>query len=101
MHTNAFDGHDMGKIASLLFEYASAGMVKEEILSYAICVYGHDTSIMTSMAYNGFDMGCSDAIRKINTPINIQINKAYTYGKIRYYDYTFSFVRRIDERILK
>jgi len=59
-------------------------MIKEEILSYGICVYSHDVEIMTTLTMNGFGIRCSDAIRNIDKPLNIQINTDYTYEEIHY-----------------
>lgn len=59
-------------------------MIKEEILSYDICVYSHDVEVMTSLSMNGFGMRCSDAIRNINKPLNIQVNTDYSYTEIHY-----------------
>lgn len=84
MFANAYDGDNRGKIASLLFQHASEEMIKEEILSYAICAYSHDTEIMTTLAMNGFGIRCSDAIRNVDKPLNIQINSNYSYEKIHY-----------------
>ncbi len=81
---NAYEGEDRGKIASLLFQQASEEMIKEEILSYAICTYSHDSEIITTLTMNGFGIRCSDAIRDIDTPLNIQINTDYSYEEIHY-----------------
>lgn len=83
---NGFAGEDRGKTASLLFQHVSEEMIKEEILSYAICVYGHDTEIMTSLAMNGFGIRCSDAVRSVNKPLNVEINTDYSYEEIHYRD---------------
>lgn len=84
MFANAYEGENRGKIASLLFQHASEEMIKEEILSYAICVYSHDTEVMTALTMNGFGIRCSDAIRNIDKPLNIQINIDYSYEEIHY-----------------
>lgn len=84
MFANAYDGENRGKIVSLLFQYASAEMIKEEILSYAICVYSHDVEVMTSLTMNGFGIRCSDAIRNVDKPLNIQSNTEYSYEEIHY-----------------
>lgn len=74
LFANGYGGENRGKIVSLLFEHASEEMIKEEILSYAIIVYRHDVEIMNSLVMNGFGMRCSDAIRKIDKPMDIQVN---------------------------
>jgi len=84
MFANAYKGENRGKIASLLFQHASEKMIKEEILSYAICAYSHDTEIMTTLTMNGFGIRCSDAIRNVEKPLNIQINTDYSYDEIHY-----------------
>lgn len=84
MFANAYAGEDRGKTASRLFQHASEEMVKEEILSYAICAYSHDTEIMTALTMNGFGIRCSDAIRNVDKPLNIQINTNYSYEEIHY-----------------
>lgn len=84
MFANAYGGENRGKIASLLFQCSSAEMIKEEILSYAICVYSHDVEVMTSLTMNGFGIRCSDAIRNVDKSFNIQINTEYSYEEIHY-----------------
>ena len=86
LFANAFDGEDREKTASLLFQHASQEMIKEEILSYAVCVYSHDTEVMTSFMMNGFGIRCSDAIRNVDKSLNIQINTEYSYEEIHYND---------------
>lgn len=77
-------GEDRGKLVSLMFQHASEEMMKEEILSYAICVYSHNVEVMTSLSMNGFGIRCSDVIRNVNKPLNIQVNKDYSYIEIHY-----------------
>lgn len=84
MFANAYEGDNRGKIASLLFQHASEEMVREEILSYAICAYSHDTEIMTALTMNGFGIRCSDAIRNVDKPLNVEINTNYSYEEINY-----------------
>lgn len=84
LFANAYRGENRGKLASLLFQYASDEMIKEEILSYAICVYSNDVEIMTSLTMNGFGIRCSDAIRNIDKPLDIQFNTEYSYEEINY-----------------
>jgi len=84
LFANAYGGENRDKIASLLFQHVSEEMIKEEILSYAICIYGHDTEVMSTLTMNGFGIRCSDAIRNVNKPLNIQINTEYTYEEIHY-----------------
>lgn len=84
MFANAYYGENRGKIASLLFQHASEEMIKEEILSYAICVYSHDTEIVKALTMNGFGIRCSDAIRNVEKPLNIQINTDYSYEEMHY-----------------
>ncbi|MDP4091242.1 MAG: GNAT family N-acetyltransferase [Bacillota bacterium] len=81
---NAYGGDRRGKLASLLFQYASEEMIKEEVLSYAICVYGHDTEVMTSLSMNGFGIRCSDAVRNVDNPLDIQVNPEYPYQEMHY-----------------
>ncbi len=48
---------------------------------------------------NGFDIRCSDKIINIDKTLNIQINPSILKTWRKYFDsYTYSFVRRIDER---
>lgn len=84
LFANAYSGENRGKLASLLFQYVSEEMIKEEILSYGICVYSNEVEVMTSLAMNGFGIRCSDAIRNVNKPLNIQINTEYSYEEIHY-----------------
>ncbi|MEG0774079.1 GNAT family N-acetyltransferase [Clostridium sp.] len=84
MFANAYDGEERGKIVSLLFQHASEEMIKEEILSYAICAYSHDTEVITALSLNGFGIRCSDAIRNVHKPLNIEFNSNYSYEEIHY-----------------
>lgn len=84
LFANAYCGENRGKLASLLFQHTSEKMVEEEILSYAICIYSHDVEIMTSLTMNGFGIRCSDAIRNVDKPLNIQVNTKYSYEGIHY-----------------
>lgn len=84
MFANAYGGEDRGKMASLLFQHASEAMVRDEILSYAICVYGHDAEIMKALTMNGFGVRCSDAIRSVDEPLNIQVNTEYAYEEMHF-----------------
>jgi GNAT superfamily N-acetyltransferase len=84
LFANAYGGEHRGKIASLLFQHVSEEMIKEEILSYAICIYGHDAEVMSSLTMNGFGIRCSDAIRNVNKPLNIKVNTKYSYEEIQY-----------------
>lgn len=84
LFANAYGGGNRGKTVSLLFQYASDQMIKEEILSYAICVYSHDIEVMTELSMNGFGMRCSDAIRNIDKPLDIQMNTDFYYEKMHY-----------------
>ncbi|WP_055669618.1 GNAT family N-acetyltransferase [Desnuesiella massiliensis] len=84
LFANAYGGENRGKIASLLFQYTSEEMIKEEILSYAICLYSHDAEVMQSLMMNGFGVRCGDAIRNVNKLLNIEINTEYSYDEIHY-----------------
>jgi ribosomal protein S18 acetylase RimI-like enzyme len=84
LFANSFSGENRGKTASLLFQYVSEEMVKEEILSFAICTYSHDAEVMASLTMNGFGIRCSDAIRSVEKPLNIQINTGYSYEEMHY-----------------
>jgi ribosomal protein S18 acetylase RimI-like enzyme len=84
LFANAYSGESRGKIASLLFQNVSAEMTKEEILSYAICLYSHDVEVMTALTMNGFGIRCSDAIRNVDKPLNIQRNTECSYEEIHY-----------------
>ncbi|WP_346962429.1 hypothetical protein [Clostridium sp.] len=84
LFANAYAGENRGKIASLLFQYVSEEMIKEEILSYAICLYSHDAQVMKSLTMNGFGIRCGDGIRNINKPLKVEINTEYSYEEIYY-----------------
>lgn len=86
LYANAVRGENRGKTTSLLFQYASEEMVKDEILSFAICTYSHDEEIATSLIMNGFGIRCTDAIRNVNKPFPIQLNTNYIYEEIHYRD---------------
>jgi hypothetical protein len=86
LSANAVGGENRGKIASLLFQHISEEMIKEEILSFAICTYSHNIEIATSLIMNGFGIRCSDAVRNIDKPLNIQLNTDYSYEEIDYSD---------------
>ena len=84
LFANAFSGENRNKTCSLLFEKVSEEMTKEEICSFAICTYGHDTEIMTALTMNGFGIRCADAIRNVDKPLNIHINNDYSYEELHY-----------------
>lgn len=84
MFANAYEVEDRGKIVSLLFQHTSEEMIKEDILSYAISAYSHDTEVMETLSMNGFGIRCSDAIRNVDKPLNIQINTDYYYEEMHY-----------------
>lgn len=70
---SAVTGSDRNKTASLLFEKASEQLIKDEICSIAVCLYGHDEEIAKSFVMNGFGIRCSDAIRDLNVNMDINI----------------------------
>lgn len=84
LFANAIGGENRGKTASLLFQYASEEMIKEEILSFAICTYSHDVEVMASLTMNGFGIRCTDAIRNVDKSFHIPLNTEYTYEEIHY-----------------
>jgi len=84
LFANGYGGENRGKMVSLLFQHGSEEMIKEEILSYAICVYSHDVEVMTALSMNGFGMRCSDALRNVDNPLHIQVNREYSYEEIPY-----------------
>lgn len=86
LFANAISGENRGKTASLIFQHASEEMIKEGILSYGICTYSHDFEVATSLTMNGFGIRCSDAIRNVDKPLDIQFNKDYVYEEINYSD---------------
>lgn len=86
LFANAFSGKNRGKTASLLFQYTSEEMIKEEILSFAICTYSHDAEVMASLTMNGFGIRCTDAIRNVDKPLCIEINTKYYYEEMHYSD---------------
>lgn len=71
LHANAYGGDDRSKLVAPLFQHASKKMIKEEILSYAICVYSYDIEVITSLSMNGFNLRCSGAIRNLNIPLDV------------------------------
>lgn len=86
LFANAVSGLNRSKTSSMLFQYASEEMIKEDILSYAICIYSHDAEVMTSLTMNGFGIRCSDAVRNVDTPLNIKVNTEYSYEEMHYSD---------------
>lgn len=84
LFANAVQGENRGRTMSLLFQHASEEMVKNEILSIGICIYSHDTEVMSSLIMNGFGARCSDAVRNIDKAIGVSINKEYFYEEINY-----------------
>ncbi|SHJ09885.1 Acetyltransferase (GNAT) family protein [Clostridium cavendishii DSM 21758] len=84
LYANAYGEEDRGRLVSLLFQHASKEMIKEEIFSYAICVYGHDDEIIKSLTMNGFGIRCSDGIRNVDKPLKVKVNKDYSYEEIHY-----------------
>mgnify|MGYP000164355539 CR=1 FL=1 len=86
LFANAISGENRGKTISQLFEHVSEKMVREEILSFAICTYSHDVEITSSLTMNGFGIRCADAIRNVDKPLNINPNTEYNYEEIHYND---------------
>lgn len=84
LFANAFSGENRGKTASRLFQHTSEEMVADGILSFAICTYSHNFDVTTSLTMNGFGVMCSDAIRKVDIPLNVEINTDYFYEEIHY-----------------
>lgn len=81
---SAFGGRDRQKTASLLFENISKIMIKDEILSFAICKYAHDKEIAEALILNGFGIRCSDAIRDLSKIDELKINSGCKYEEISY-----------------
>lgn len=81
---SAFGGRDRQKTASLLFENVSKIMIKDEILSFAICKYAHDKEIAEVLILNGFGIRCSDAIRDLSKIDELKINSGCRYEEISY-----------------
>jgi len=86
LFANAVGGDNRGKTASMLFQHASEEMIKEEILSFAICTYSHNAEVASSLTMNGFGIRCSDAVRNVDKPLDIQLNTQYIYEEIHYID---------------
>ncbi len=86
LYANAFRGANRGKTASELFQYTSEEMVADGIFSFAVCTYSHNFDVTTSLTMNGFGIRCSDAIRKVDIPLNIEFNTDYFYEEIHYSD---------------
>jgi GNAT superfamily N-acetyltransferase len=59
---------DRGKIASLLFQYASENLIKLSVRNFEVKVYSHDTEVISSFVLNQFGILCTDAIKNIDTP---------------------------------
>lgn len=62
---STFAGKDRGRLASLLLEEVSGGLVKEEIMSLAVSRYAHDEEVLKSFIFNGFGIRCSDGIMSL------------------------------------
>ncbi len=86
LHANSVSGDNKGKIASQLFQYASQEMVADGIFSFAVGTYSHNYDVINSFALNGFGIRCSDAIRKLEKPLNIELDGNYSYEEISYSD---------------
>lgn len=84
MFANSFRGENRGRTASKLFQYTSEQMVRDGILSFAVCTYSHDSEVKDSFVMNGFGIRCSDAIRRVDTPLDITVNPDYSYEEINY-----------------
>lgn len=82
VHDNAFAGERRGEIASLLFQYAAQGMIRENILSYAICHYAHDEEILKSLILNGFGIRCADAVRRLDGPLSAPADTGCTFAEL-------------------
>ncbi|TWH78361.1 GNAT family N-acetyltransferase [Sedimentibacter saalensis] len=62
------EGIDRGKIASLLFQYASENLIKLNVRNFEVKVYSHDKEVISSFVLNQFGILCTDAIKNIDTP---------------------------------
>lgn len=63
---NGLNESDRGKLVSLLFEEVSKEMLKDEIVSYAICRPAGDATVMQSLVMTGFGVRCSDSIVRLS-----------------------------------
>ena len=86
LHANSVSGDNKGKIASQLFQYASQEMVADGIFSFAVGTYSHNYDVISSYVLNGFGIRCSDAIRKLENPLNIEFKSNYSYEEISHSD---------------
>lgn len=86
LFANSTGGENRGKTASQLFQHTSEEMVADGILSFAICTYSHNFDVTTSLTLNGFGIRCSDAIRKVDKQLNVQLISDYSYEEIHYSD---------------
>jgi len=81
---SAFAGRSRQKTALLLFQNVSKIMVRDGILSFAICKYAHDKEIVESMSLNGFGIRCSDAIRDLSNADELKMDGGCRYEEINY-----------------
>ncbi|WP_160691125.1 GNAT family N-acetyltransferase [Clostridium sp. C2-6-12] len=84
LHGSAFGGTNRKKTASLLFEKVSKTMIDEGIFSFAICKYAHDKEISETLAFNGFGIRCSDAIKDLSEINKTEVNSKCRYEEISY-----------------
>ncbi len=75
-------GNDRGKVMSLLFQHTSNKLVKNNVNSFEIKVYAHDTEVITSYVLNQFGILCTDTIKDIEIPICKNAIRSYTYTEL-------------------
>lgn len=61
-------GTDRGKIASLLFQYISELLLKNNVRHYVITIYAHDKEVIEAFVLNQFGIICTDVIKNIDVP---------------------------------
>ena len=76
------DGYDRAKIISMLFEDVSAKLFQKNVGHYVIKVYADDKDVISSYVLNQFEILCTDAIKKIETPISNTFSDGYKYYEL-------------------
>lgn len=108
----SYEYEDRGKLASMLFAETAEEFAAEGIYSCGICRYAHDEETAKSFVLNGFGIRCMDAIQETErvalkaegvTHLGVDCETmnptALRFWTKSFLPYTYSFARRIDEKV--
>jgi GNAT superfamily N-acetyltransferase len=89
LHGLAVAGPDRARLTSLLFQHAAAPLVAEGADTFAITTWHHDAEVASGLALDGFGMRCTDAIRAIDPPLEIEPIPGVTCREVHWQDAGF------------